>query len=166
LLLGFILLIASVTDILRHKVYNWLTFPALGLGLGLNAAWQQLPGLWGGCAGLLVGGLLFFPAFFWGGMGAGDVKLMAVVGAFMGWVFVINAALYAAVIGGVLAAAWLLIRGELLPAVKRIGRFLYSVFRPHLKIEPLSRKYPIPFAVIIFAGTVAAFFLPPILVLP
>jgi prepilin peptidase CpaA len=161
--LGIILLIATITDLAKHKVYNWLTFPALGLGLGLNVALQGVPGLWFGIAGLLIGGLLFFPAFMWGGMGAGDVKLVAVVGAFTGWVFVINVALYTALVGGVIAVVVLIIKGELWLTCKNIGRFLRSIFVPKLEVEPLSKKHPMPYALAIALGTLAAYLLPPVI---
>ncbi|MCK5241798.1 prepilin peptidase [bacterium] len=163
--LGIILLIATITDLAKHKVYNWLTFPALGLGLGLNVALQGVPGLWFGVAGLLIGGLLFFPAFLWGGMGAGDIKLVAVVGAFAGWIFVLNVALYTALVGGVIAVVVLIVKGELWQTLKNISRFLRSIFVPKLTIEPLSKKYPMPYALAIALGTLAAYLLPPIVML-
>ncbi len=162
LLLVLILVIASITDLARHKVYNWLTFPAMGLGLGLNMFYQGFPGLWAGLAGLLVGGIIFFPAFFWGGMGAGDIKLMAVVGAFTGWVFVLNAALYAALAGGVIAIIILIIKRDLWKTLKKIGRFFRSLIIFKLEPEPLSKKYPMPYAVVIALGTLAAYYLPPV----
>jgi len=161
--LGLILLIATITDIIKRKVYNWLTFPALGLGLGINVALQGLSGLWFGVAGLLIGGLIFFPAFLWGGMGAGDIKLIAVVGAFTGWLFVLNVALYTAVIGGLIAVSLLFIKGELRITLKNIGRFIRSVVVPKLELEPLSSQYPLPYALAISLGTLAALFFPPII---
>ncbi|MBN1595624.1 prepilin peptidase [candidate division FCPU426 bacterium] len=161
--LAVIFFIATITDLSRHKVYNWLTFPAMGLGLGVNVAMQGVPGLWFGAAGMLVGGLVFFPAFFWGGMGAGDIKLMAVLGAFTGWVYVVNAALYAALIGGLAAIVLLVFKGEVWSTLAGICRFLRSLLVPKMEIEPLSQKYSLPYAVVISLGALTAALLPPLI---
>ena len=160
-ILGSILFVAVVTDLSRHKVYNWLTFPGLGIGLGLNMALYGWMGLAHGILGLLVGALLFMPAFVWGGMAAGDIKLFAVIGSFTHWVFALNAGLYTALAGGVIAVIVLLMRGELWVSVKNIGRFLRSLAVPKLAVEPLSAKHPMPYALAIALGTLCGFFFPP-----
>ena len=53
--------------------------------------------------GLFVGLAVFFPLFALGAMGAGDVKLMAAVGAWIGAKPILYVALYGSVAGGVLA---------------------------------------------------------------
>lgn len=159
-----ICLVATITDIRSRKVYNWLTFPAMILALVLNLMDQGWSGLGLSCFGLLVGGALFVPVFiFDDGMGAGDIKLMAVVGAFMGWKFSINAALYAVLIGGVLALIILLIHGELWESLKNIARFIRSLVIPKLAMEKLSKKHRLPYAVCIACGVLATLFLPPLL---
>jgi len=154
------------TDLVRNKVYNWLTFPTMALGLILNTAAHQWPGLGMAGAGLVVGGLLFLPFFLWGGMGAGDVKLMAAVGALMGASFVVNTALYASMIGGVLAVVFLMFKGELWETLKRIGCLLLSPFTPTEYPKKNSQHYPMPYAVIIALGAAAAYFMPSLLSLP
>ncbi len=163
ILLSLILLIAAFTDLRQHKVYNWLTFPGLVLGLGLNLAQQGLPGLWFSLLGLLIGGLLFFPAFFWGGMGAGDIKLMAVIGAFTGAAFVVNAALYAAMAGGIIALVILGIKGELWITLKNLVHLFYFLMFPKYAPKPDFAKQPLPFAAVIALGAGAAYFLPPLI---
>ena len=163
ILLSLILLIAAFTDLRQHKVYNWLTFPGLVLGLGLNLAQQGLPGLWFSLLGLLIGGLLFFPAFFWGGMGAGDIKLMAVIGAFTGAGFVVNTALYAAMAGGIIAMVILGIKGELWITLKNLARFFYFLMLPKYAAASDFKKQPLPFAAVIALGAGAACFLPPLI---
>lgn len=93
-------------------------------------------------------------------MGAGDIKLMAVIGAFLGWRFAVNTAMYAAMIGGAAAVAILLIRGELGRTLAHLGRVLVSRFRPGRPVEPLARTQPLPYATVIAAGAAAAYFLP------
>jgi prepilin peptidase CpaA len=163
ILLGLILLIAAFTDLRQHKVYNWLTFPGMLLGLGFHLAAQGLPGLWFSLLGLLIGGLLFFPAFFWGGMGAGDIKLMAVIGAFTGAAFVVNVGLYTALAGGIIALVILGLKGELWMTLKNLARLFCFLMLPKYAVKPDFKKKPLPFAAVIALGAGAAYFLPPLI---
>jgi prepilin peptidase CpaA len=165
-ILGLILFAASITDIWKNKVYNWLTFPAMALGLILNMAAYHWSGLGFSALGLVVGGLIFLPAYLWGGMGAGDIKLLAVIGAFMGTVFVINTALYSALAGGAAAVVILAVKGELGRTLVHLWRVFASRLAPGRPAEPLARTHPMPYAAVIAAGAVAAYFLPPLLILP
>jgi len=83
--------VAVVTDVRSHKVYNWLTFPAVAAALLLGAlgGWGSfLFSLQGFGAGMALG--LAYMVFF--RMGAGDAKLLIVIGAFAGPAFVLYAA--------------------------------------------------------------------------
>lgn len=132
----------------------------------MNAWLHGWSGLGSACLGLLAGGLIFSPAFYFGGLGAGDLKLMAVIGAFLGWVFVINAAVYTALLGGMAAVVLLLVQGRLVKTFVHLGRVFASLFKPRGRTESLSQADPLPYAVFIAAGALAAYFLPPFLVLP
>jgi prepilin peptidase CpaA len=98
-----IVLVATITDIRRRRIPNALTFPAAIAALLFHA----VTGGWQGAAwslgGWCVGALLFFPIFALRGMGAGDVKLLAAVGAWLGPAQVLIVALLASVAGGVVA---------------------------------------------------------------
>jgi prepilin peptidase CpaA len=161
-----ILAVACFTDLRQQKVYNWLTFPAMALGFVFNTAAHSWPGLGISLAGLVVGGLVFFPAFWMEGMGAGDIKLMAAVGAFMGWKFALNAAVDTAIIGGILAVVFLLIKGELRNTLKRMVRIIFPDRSLRGNSEVNAYSYALPYAVVISLGTVAARFFPSFIALP
>src|SRR5262249_34959012 len=75
-------LIAAVTDIWKFKVYNALTLPLLVSGLLYQALYGSLVN---GMMGILFGFAALIALYVIGGMGAGDVKLMAALGAWLGF---------------------------------------------------------------------------------
>jgi prepilin peptidase CpaA len=76
--------VASVTDVWRFKVYNLLTLPLFACGLAYHALNAGVPGLRESLAGLLFGfGILIFP-YMLGAIGAGDVKFVSAIGAWLG----------------------------------------------------------------------------------
>ncbi len=109
-LLSIVLVVAAVIDGYKLKVPNWLTFPLILAGWvysGVAGGWEGLGySLLGTAAGLAM----LIPLYAIGGMGAGDVKLLAGVGA---WVWSTNtfyAFCWSAVIGGAIAVAMMLYR--------------------------------------------------------
>ena len=115
---------ASVTDLSSRRVPNALTFPAVVAGV---AAHGLLPGGQGpvfAIGGALVGLAVFLPFFALGGMGGGDVKLMAALGAWIGPAPIVWTALYGAVAGGVMAIVVGAARGYLRQAFSNIGGLL------------------------------------------
>jgi prepilin peptidase CpaA len=97
------LLYAVMTDLRSRRISNKLTFPAMLLGLVANTALGGWGGLQNSALGWAAGlGIMLIP-FVLGAMGAGDVKLLAAIGAVKGPEFVLVAALYACVAGGLLA---------------------------------------------------------------
>ncbi len=104
-----VLLVSSVTDLAWHRIPNTLLLSALVLALALQASGDGLDGILAAAAGLVVGLAFLMPLHAMGGMGAGDVKLLGVVGAFLGpWgAFVAGmAALIVGAILGIVYIAW------------------------------------------------------------
>ncbi len=99
LLLGLIL-VATVTDLLWHKIYNWTMYPGILAALGLNALGWGLTELLDGVVGLLACGFLMLFCYVMFRIGGGDVKLVAMLGAFLGLEKGIEAMLWTFVLGG------------------------------------------------------------------
>ena len=107
------LVVAAVIDGVKLKVPNWLTFPMIISGWIYCATLSATPG-WEGLkwslVGTLVGLALLLPAYAIGGMGAGDVKLLAGVGAWVGGTTTFYAFCVSAVLGGLIAVVMVLYR--------------------------------------------------------
>ena len=95
--------IACWFDLRTRRIPNALTFPAAALGLVVATMAHGGTGIVTSLAGLLVGLLLFFPLFALKGLGAGDVKLMAALGAWLGTPAIFGVAFYTVLAGGLLA---------------------------------------------------------------
>ncbi len=103
-----VLVVAAVIDGWKLKVPNWITFPFVVAGWTYSAVWFGWAGLGWSLAGTGVGLLLLLPAYAIGGMGAGDVKLLAGVGAWVWATVTFYAFCVSSVVGGVLAVAMVL----------------------------------------------------------
>src|SRR5579859_2753636 len=89
LILVTVLAIAAVTDLRKRRIPNMLTFPALGFGILLNSAFAGVDGLKSSGEAALLAIAVLLPLYMFKGMGAGDVKLMAAIGALKGPEFLI-----------------------------------------------------------------------------
>jgi prepilin peptidase CpaA len=95
--------VACWTDVRTRRIPNWLTFPAALLGVAMATVAHGGQGAIASGLGLLVGLLLFFPLFALKGLGAGDVKLLGALGAWLGASLVLAVAFYTSLAGGLLA---------------------------------------------------------------
>lgn len=106
-----LLVIACVSDVRARRIPNPLVATVLVGGLLASVALDPvLPGLLRSAAGVAVGLLIWLPGWLLRMMGAGDVKLFAAAGAWVGPAGAVNAAIAAAVLGGLLALVWLVLR--------------------------------------------------------
>jgi prepilin peptidase CpaA len=113
LLDGLLIILLSIclfTDIKSRKIYNNVLLPVLFLALILQVFLHGWIGLFSSFLGLIVGFAILLIPYMMKGMGAGDVKLMAVIGAIQGPLFILTTAVYMAVIGGVVASLLILYR--------------------------------------------------------
>jgi prepilin peptidase CpaA len=127
---GTLLALACITDLRTRRIPNVLTFSATGLALLFHLVTGGPSAAGWSVAGWLVGALLFLPMFALRGMGAGDVKLLAAVGAWLGPTQVAIAALATSIVGGVIALVVALGYGYLQQAFSN----LYLLFM-HWRLE-------------------------------
>jgi prepilin peptidase CpaA len=80
--LSLVVLVAAATDLRSRRIPNWLTLPALPVGIAAQTIYGD--GFWQGVLGAGGGFALLFVLFALGALGAGDVKLFAAVGSFVG----------------------------------------------------------------------------------
>ena len=118
------LLAATVIDLRSRRIPNVLTATMAGLGIGLAATGTSGATVGASLAGLVLGLLLMLPGHALGATGAGDVKLMAAVGAIVGPALVLSAFICTSLAGGVLAIAVAIRRRRLASTLAQTGRLV------------------------------------------
>lgn len=139
-ILLIVLAIAAIIDIRTRRIPNWLTYPTMAVGLSYHVYTAGLQGFLFGLEGLILGFALLVVFYLLGGMGAGDVKLMAGVGSVLGPKVVFVAFLFTALAGGIYAIVILMIHGKLknyLLTIKNLILMRKSVIVPSEDKEKL-----------------------------
>jgi prepilin peptidase CpaA len=151
MVLGSLLATAALSDWRSRRVSNSLNLTILVLGvLFAVLAAGPVGGARQIASGVGVGLLIWFPMFALRLMGAGDVKLLAACGAWLGWQGVLVASLATGVSGGVLGALWLLRAHGAPTAVHTVAT---AVRAPWLmKMRPYDARERLPYAVAIAIG--------------
>jgi prepilin peptidase CpaA len=143
------------TDLRTRRIPNRLTFPAAAAALAFHLVVNGPQAAAMGLAGWFVGVLFFAPFFIVGGLGAGDLKLVGAVGAWLGPWPALWVALYTAIAGGVLAILVALVRGYARTAFANL-RFIMTSWRlgvasvPGMTLEESTAPklaYALPIAV-------------------
>lgn len=115
---------ATVIDLRSRRIPNLLTGAMAATGLALAAAGLSGNTFAGSLAGLVLGLVLMLPGYMLGATGAGDVKLMAAVGAIVGPALVVSAFFCTAITGGVLAIVVAVRRKRLAATIAQTGRLV------------------------------------------
>lgn len=102
-----VLFVATATDVISHRIPNILLMPALAIALILGTTSGGIAGLLSSIAGLAVGLALLLPLYAAGGMGAGDVKLLGVAGAFLGPEGTLIAGVATFIVGAAFGLIWM-----------------------------------------------------------
>ena len=158
------LVVAALIDGVKLKVPNWLTFPMIFSGWLYSGLWFGWEGLGWSVVGTLVGLALLLPAYAIGGMGAGDVKLLGGVGAWVWPSVTFYAFCVSAVIGGLIALAMVLWRRAW---ARHQGQFLAILYEiliirdpsqlATIAAERKSSMLLLPYGIPIAIGTIGCF---------
>ena len=149
----------SVFDVKSRRIPNFITLPGFVFGLALHlilGGWRQL--LTSFAAGMICG-LIFLVFYIAGGMGAGDVKLMAAMGAIGGLPHVVYLLSLTAIAGGVMALGLALVRGRLQQTIMNVGEL--AAHHSHQGLEPHpdlnvsnAQTLRLPYGLAIAAGSI------------
>lgn len=150
------LVTATGIDIRTRRIPNWLTAALTASGVALAALGISGISVPFALVGLAVGAVLMLPGHFLGATGAGDVKLMAAVGAVVGPNLVLSAFLFTAVTGGVLAIGVALRRGRLAATLADTGRLVTAPATAKQEIEAPARANRFAYGPAIAVGTMVA----------
>jgi prepilin peptidase CpaA len=157
------LLAAAVFDVLYRRIPNWLTVSGVVLGIAMNTILgpEAGAGLVFSLVGLLVAFGIYAALYALRAMGAGDVKLMAAIGALVGWERWFGIFFVTALIGGVMALLLVVSRGRFKKTFFNVSFILSEMKsgRPaYLKNEELDVKNKkalgLPHGAVIAVGTV------------
>jgi prepilin peptidase CpaA len=167
--LTVLLLLAMFEDVRSHRIPNKLVLVGVVFGLGLNGLLpgglgfnSEVPGGIGWLAalkGLALGIAVLLPIYLLRAMGAGDVKLMGMVGAFLGAGDLIGAVIATFIAGGVMALVVALWSKQLMNMVQNIKQMLFGgLLKMHAGQLPTMNDLPasvakLPYAVAITVGT-------------
>jgi prepilin peptidase CpaA len=155
---------ACATDLHSRRIPNWLTFGAAAAAIATHYAIAGQSGAQYAASGWVIGLFVFLPLFLLGGMGAGDVKLLAALGAWLGPKDALMLAGYASIAGGVIGLAIAIRHGYLKKAlanVRELARFWWTFgLRPMPGLTLERGDSPrLAFAVPMLMGTVITLWL-------
>jgi prepilin peptidase CpaA len=158
-----LVLVAAVWDVRTRRIPNRLVLPFLAAGLifstgryGIAGFARSIEGI--GLAVLVIGFLCWLR-----GMGMGDLKLCAAVGAWIGFSQLAVALVITAMAGGVMAIVWAARQGALGESFDGASDLAFGVVRRGFRRHPVltldhPRARAIPYAPAIAVGTLFSFF--------
>jgi len=150
--------LGAVEDVRSRRIPNWLTYSAFLSGLAVRLLLLGWPGLKAGLVASLAAGGVLFVLFVVGGMGAGDVKMMAAVGAWAGSSQIVNLLFASAIAGGLMAVGMMFFHGRvrttLVNSLELLRHHLTAGLHPHPELNiKESGSMRVPFAPAIAIGT-------------
>ena len=161
-----LLVIACITDVRWRRIPNALVAVLALTGFAFSVAMEPwLPGLLRAFSGLVLGFSIWILFHIAGGMGAGDVKMFAAAAAWLGPGGAWRAALVAALAGGVLSLAALMLQRRTREGLERVAMSV-SMFSltPLGKVAPdQQRKSYLPYGVALACGAILTAWIPGLL---
>jgi prepilin peptidase CpaA len=160
-LLMAVVLGAAVYDVRYRRIPNWLSVGGVLLGFALNCfLYQGWPGFRHSLIGFAVAFVSYLALYALRAMGAGDVKLMAAVGAIVGWPNWFGIFIVTAIVGGIMAIILVTVRKRLKSTFWNVGYIINEMKsgRPaYVGKEELDVQHPkalgLPHGAVIAVGT-------------
>lgn len=149
---------AAVMDVRSRRIPNWFTLPTLAGALLLQVTIGGLHALALSFTASLLAGALFLVLFLAGGMGGGDVKLIAAIAAGIGLSNTGALLALTALCGGIIALVVIVWHGRTWHSIQNVGRIVVhhceNGLEPHPELNVRNkRNLRLPYAVAIMAGT-------------
>ena len=144
-------LTAGVTDLRWRRIPNWLTYPAAPLAIALHAIAGGWPEAKVSLEGFGIAFAVFLVFFLLRGLGGGDLKLAAALGAFVGVHHLADVIIAVLLINALLAIVLIIAKKRIWRTLRNIGRLIAAFFRLHLPEKDLTIDNPeaikVPFGV-------------------
>lgn len=150
-----LVVVAAGADLRSRRIPNMLVGPFLLLGLGSSAIAHGWSGIGQSVLGMLLAAATLGVFCFLGGMGMGDLKLCAAVGAWIGPSQLLVALVMTGLVGGVMALGWALTGGFLAEALRGAVSLILGKRKGLTLASPGARK--LPYAPAIALGTILSF---------
>ncbi len=157
--------LAALFDIRERRIPNWVILFGLITGLVLGA-FQSGTQFTSSAAGFLAGIIALMVPFAFGWMGAGDVKLFAAMGAFVGYKPLPRVFFYSCIVAGIIALIAMALGQARQISFKHFWtdcKFMFLSLPAGLSNSTLrdSGVYSVPWGVAIAAGTLMAYYVDP-----
>ena len=158
------LILAYVIDARVLKVPNWITFPLAFTGIAFHCFTSGWAGLGFAMMGLAAGLATLLPLYAVGGMGAGDVKLMAGAGAWVGMGLITSSFIANALVGGLMAVVMVALSGRTMHHLRMAGviiRDIVTLKNPRVMFDRATERKPtmllLPYGIPVCIGAITTF---------
>ncbi len=168
-IVGAVVIFSVYTDVKYGKIFNKLTFPFFFLGFIYNVFFKGLSGFVSSFMGFLIAFVPFFIFFQLGGVGGGDVKLLAGVGSWLGYPLILWVIFFTAVAGLILSVVVTILKGKMeilfknvIEEGKQSARNIFVSFLTKnfaFYDEEKKFRFHIPYSIAIAFGTFGGVFL-------
>jgi len=157
-----VLAIATFTDIHSRRIPNWLVLPFLCVGVGMSYWFGGWHGVGQSFSGVALGASIYGVLCWMGGMGMGDLKLVAAIGAWVGPSQLLTALILTGIVGALMALSWAAVGGFLGDMFGNVAGLMLHIkergVRPHPTLVISNAKtHRMPYAPAIAIGTLVSF---------